>query len=127
MAIRAALLSIAIDGRFSDPGMAFDLYRDRSELVHGARTAADEKAFQRTLSVAEEALQNYIAIANRKIEIRHHKRLLNFLADDETLSGLTQWIEEYGPWGEQDLLSAIKGMTKPASKQQPVRVSSSVE
>ena len=98
LAIRAALLSIAIDGHFRNPGEALALYRDRSELIHGARTAADEEAFRRTLSVASEALRNYIAIANREAKIRKHKRLLDFLADDKTLADLKQWIEEYGPW-----------------------------
>ena len=106
VAIRAALLSIAIDGHFRDPGEAFALYRDRSELVHGARTVADEKAFRRTLSVASEALRNYIAIANREVTVQSHKRLLDSLADDETLADLKKWIEEYGPWGEQELLTA---------------------
>ena len=106
LAIRAALLSIAIDGHFRNPGEALALYRDRSELVHGARTAADEEAFRRMLSVASEALRNYIAIANREVKIQNHKRLLNFLADDKTLADLKQRIEECGPWGEPELLAA---------------------
>ncbi len=110
VAIRAALLSIAIDGHFRDPGEAFALYRDRSELVHGARTAADEKAFRQTLSVAFEALRNYIAISNREATTQSHKRLLDSLADDETLADLKGWIEGNRPWGERELLSLVDGL-----------------
>ena len=110
VAIRAALLSIAIDGHFKDPGEAFALYRDRSELVHGARTAADEKAFRRTFSVASEALRNYIAIANREVTLRSHRRILDSLADDETLADLRGWIEGYRPRGERELLSGVDGL-----------------
>lgn len=110
VAIRAALLSIAIDGHFRDPGEAFALYRDRSELVHGARIAADEEAFRRTLSVASEALRNYIAIANREATVQSHKRLLDSVVDDEPLADLKKWIEEYRPRGERDLLSATDGL-----------------
>ena len=112
LAIRAALLSIAMDGHFRNPGEALALYRDRSELVHGARTAVQEEAFRRTFSVASEALRNYIAIANRKIEIHNHKRLLDSLTDNETLSDLKQWIEGYSPWGEKDLLTATNQLMK---------------
>lgn len=106
LAIRAALLSIAIRGHFRNPGEALALYRERSELVHGARKAADEEDFRRTLSVASEALRNYIAIANREMKIHSHKRLLDFLADGQTLADLKQWTKDYGPWGQRELLTA---------------------
>ena len=112
LAIRAALLSIAMEGHFRDPGEALALYRDRSELVHGARTAVHQEAFRRTFSVASEALRNYIAIANREMEIHNHKRLLDSFADNETLSDLKRWIEGYSPWGEKELLAATNRLMK---------------
>ena len=115
LAIRAALLSIAIDGHFRNPGETLALYRDRSELVHGARTAADEEALRRTLSVASEALRNYIAIANREATIRSHKRLLDSIADAPTLADLKGWIEDHRPWGERQLLAATDRLTEQRS------------
>ena len=107
LAIRAALLSIAVDGRFRDPAETLALYRGRSELVHGARTVADEKAFQRTFSVASEALRNYLTFANRSIGTHNHKRLLDLLAVDQALPDLKQWIEDYKPWGDRELLAEV--------------------
>lgn len=107
LAIRAVLLSISINGHFQDPAEALALYRERSELVHGSRTGADAKAFRRTFAVASEALRNYLAFANRNAGTHSHKRLLDSLADGEALAGLKEWIEEYRPWGERELLPEI--------------------
>lgn len=112
LAIRAALLSIAIDGRFRDPGEALALYRDRSELVHGARTTADPRAVRRTLEIASGTLRDYMAIANQELEIQNHKRLLDFIGNDKTLTDLGRWVEEHDPWGKRDLLKGIKQLMK---------------
>ena len=116
LAIRAALLSIARDGHFRDPGEALVLYRDRSELVHGARATADEGLFRRTFSVAADALRNYITVATRDTHIQSHRSLLDALANPEPLADLKLWVEDYRPRGEQELLTGIERLMRGGPK-----------
>ena len=107
LAIRAALLSIAQDGHFRDPGDTLVLYRDRSKLVHGAGAAVGESVFRHTFSVAADALRGYITFANQETQAQRHASLLDALAASERLSDLKLWIERYRPRDEKELLGAI--------------------
>ena len=110
LAVRNALLSIAVEGHFINPEIAFSLYYLRSQLVHGARTTAEETHFHRTFSLAAEALKNYACVANRDANIRKHSKLLDRIADTQVLDRLKGWVEYYRPWGYEELLKEIEKM-----------------
>ena len=88
LAIRHTLLSIAVKGHFADPTIALSLYYYRSELVHGARTTANERDYLRAFSLASEALQNYVSLANQDTDVHRHSKLLDLIADPQNLGKL---------------------------------------
>ena len=112
LAIRHTLLSIAVEGNFPNPAIALSLYYDRSELVHGARTTADERDYQRAFSIASEALRRYLAIANQHTDVHSHSKLLDLLADPQNLRKLKAWISEFRPWKYEELLAEIDKLPK---------------
>ena len=112
LAIRHTLLSIAVEGRFPNPAIALSLYYDRSELVHGARTTADERDYQRAFSIASESLRRYLAIANQHTDVHSHRKLLDLLADPQNLRKLKAWIGEFRPWKYEELLAEIDKLPK---------------
>lgn len=108
LAIRHTLLSIAVKGEFADPAAALSLYYDRSELVHGADTTAEERDFLRASSLASDALENYVAIANQHKNIGSHSKLLDVLSDSQFVGTIDAWINRYRPWKYKELLAAIE-------------------
>lgn len=112
LAIRHTLLSIAVKGEFTDPSEALSLYYDRSGLVHGAHTTAEERDYLRAFSLASEALENYVAIANQHKNIKRHSKLLDLLADAESVKMLGAWINRYRPWKYEELLAEIDKLLK---------------
>ena len=106
------MLSIAVDGRFSNPGVALSLYYDRSALVHGARATAEEDDYQRAFWLASSALRNYVLIANQNPGVYTHSKLLDLIADDHTLTKLRIWVEDHKPWGYMELLKEIDKLLK---------------
>ena len=112
LALRSALLSIAVDGHFSDLGIPFSLYLRRSELVHGARTTATESEFEQSFSLASDALRDYVSIASKHTIVYKHGKLLDLVADAQVLRRLKEWVEYHRPWGHDDLLQEIEKMLK---------------
>ncbi len=112
LAIRHTLLSIAVKGEFTDPAEALSLYYDRSGLVHGAHTTAEERDYLRAFSLASEALENYVAIANQHENIKRHSKLLDRIADSQDLEELKAWIKKFRPWGYKELLAEIDKLLK---------------
>ncbi|MCY4114476.1 MAG: hypothetical protein OXG33_11145 [Chloroflexi bacterium] len=116
LAVRNALLSIAVEGHFINPEIAFSLYYLRSQLVHGARTTAEETHFHQTFSLATEALKNYVYVANGDANIRKHSRLLDGIEDTQVLHRLKEWVEYHRPWEYEELLKEIDKMLERGSR-----------
>ena len=112
LAIRYTLLSIAVEGHFSNPAITLFLYYQRSELVHGARTDADERDYQRAFSMASESLRRYVTVANEHTDVHRHSKLLDLMADPQSLGKLKVWVEEYKPWKYEELLAEIDKLLK---------------
>jgi len=112
LAIRYTLLAIAVEGRFSNPAITLFFYYQRSELVHGARTNADEREYQRAFSMASDSLRRYVAIANQNADVHRHNKLLDLIADPQDLEELKAWINEARPWKHDELLAEVKKLLK---------------
>ena len=106
------------DWQSGHPGEALVLYRDRSELVHGARAAADEGLIPADLLSRGRWTQEFYALLPLGPHIETTSRYWTrspLLRGSSTTSSC--WVtSDYRPRGEQELLAGIERLMREGPK-----------
>ena len=109
IALRIMLVAIALDITFPHPGAIYNLYKLRSQVVHGAALGVcGQKDYLALQMLAKETVQNIITLNNALGPINRPSGLIKLLESSERIEEAMKWLERW----EDDATRAVTKYAK---------------